>query len=94
MGIENEKRIMYKWFKIDELENSLIRSKAECIFFDEKLADKIDEIKNLGAVKIRLRSLKGVLDERKKDGNENNAFLDYNNNKRQKPYIFALFHAF
>ena len=33
---------------------------------------KIDEIKNLGAVKIRLRSLKGVLDERKKDGNENN----------------------
>ncbi len=33
---------------------------------------KIDEIKNLGAVKIRLRSLKGVLDERRKDGNENN----------------------
>ena len=33
---------------------------------------KIDEIKNLGAVKIRLRSLKGVLDERKKDGNKDN----------------------
>ena len=28
---------------------------------------KIDEITNLGAVKIRLRSLKGVLDERKKN---------------------------
>ena len=27
---------------------------------------KIDEITNLGAVKIRLRSLKGVLDERKR----------------------------
>lgn len=32
---------------------------------------KIDEIKNLGAVKIRLRSLKGVLDEKKKDDNKN-----------------------
>ena len=32
---------------------------------------KIDEITNLGAVKIRLRSLKGVLDERKiKDNND------------------------
>ncbi|MBE5813283.1 MAG: long-chain fatty acid--CoA ligase [Clostridiales bacterium] len=29
----------------DELENSLIRSKADCIFFDEKLVDKISEIK-------------------------------------------------
>ena len=28
---------------------------------------KIDEITNLGAVKIRLRSLKGVLDEKKKN---------------------------
>lgn len=32
---------------------------------------KIDEIKNLGAVKIRLRSLKGVLDEKKQNRNEN-----------------------
>ena len=36
---------------------------------DDKLYTqiKIDEITNLGAVKIRLRSLKGVLDERKKN---------------------------
>ena len=34
---------------------------------------KIDEITNLGAVKIRLRSLKGVLDEKKNEReNEDN----------------------
>ena len=32
---------------------------------------KIDEIKNLGAVKIRLRSLKGVLDEKEQNANKN-----------------------
>lgn len=34
-----------KDLQYDELENSLIRSKADCIFFDEKLTDKIDQIK-------------------------------------------------
>ena len=34
-----------KDLQYDELENSLIRSKADCIIFDEKLKDTIDEIK-------------------------------------------------
>lgn len=34
-----------KDLQYDELESSLIRSKADCIFFDEKLSDKIAEIK-------------------------------------------------
>lgn len=36
-----------KDLQYDELENSLIRSKAECIVFDEKLADKVTDIMNL-----------------------------------------------
>lgn len=34
-----------KDLQYDELENSIIRSKADCIIFDEKLADKIEKIK-------------------------------------------------
>ena len=34
-----------KDLQYDELENSLIRSKADCIIFDEKLKNTIDEIK-------------------------------------------------
>lgn len=34
-----------KDLQYDELENSIIRSKAECIIFDEKLTDKIKKIK-------------------------------------------------
>ncbi len=34
-----------KDLQYDELENSLIRSKADCIIFDEKLTDKIEKIK-------------------------------------------------
>lgn len=34
-----------KDLQYDELESSLIRSKAECIIFDEKLTDKIEKIK-------------------------------------------------
>lgn len=34
-----------KDLQVDELENSLIRSKADAIFFDEKYIDKIEEIK-------------------------------------------------
>lgn len=37
-----------KDLQYDELENSLIRSKADAIFFDEKLEDKIAEIKKNG----------------------------------------------
>ena len=35
-----------KDLQIDELENSLIRSKADAIFFDEKYIEKIEEIKS------------------------------------------------
>ena len=35
-----------KDLQYDELENSIIRSKADCIIFDEKLSDKITQIKN------------------------------------------------
>ena len=34
-----------KDLQIDELENSLIRSKADCIIFDEKYIEKIEELK-------------------------------------------------
>ncbi len=34
-----------KDLQYEELENSLIRSKADCIIFDEKLVDKVEEIK-------------------------------------------------
>lgn len=34
-----------KDLQYEELENSLIRSKADCIIFDEKLIDKIEEVK-------------------------------------------------
>ena len=34
-----------KDLQYDELENSIIRSKADCIIFDEKLTDKIEKIK-------------------------------------------------
>jgi len=37
-----------KDLQYDELENSLIRSKAECIVFDEKLADMMEKIKDSG----------------------------------------------
>lgn len=51
---------------IDAITSDELRSIMEN---DDKLYTqiKIDEITNLGAVKIRLRSLKGVLDERKKN---------------------------
>ncbi len=35
-----------KDLQIDELENSLIRSKADCIIFDEKYIEKIEELKS------------------------------------------------
>lgn len=35
-----------KDLQYEELENSLIRSKADCIFFDEKLIERISNIKN------------------------------------------------
>jgi long-chain acyl-CoA synthetase len=34
-----------KDLQYDELENSIIRSKADCIVFDEKIIDKIEKIK-------------------------------------------------
>ena len=37
-----------KDLQYDELENSLIRSKADCIIFDEKLANNISQIKKKG----------------------------------------------
>ncbi len=41
-----------KDLQYDELENSLIRSKADCIVFDEKLTDKITKIKNNNNTKL------------------------------------------
>ncbi len=42
-----------KDLQYDELENSLIRSKAECIVFDEKLADQIAEIEKNGKTSLK-----------------------------------------
>ena len=55
---------------IDAITSDEIRNIMES---DDKLYTqiKIDEITNLGAVKIRLRSLKGVLDEKKNANNDN-----------------------
>ena len=41
-----------KDLQYDELENSLIRSKVDCIVFDEKLTEKIKEIKKNGKTNI------------------------------------------
>ena len=37
----------------EELENSLVRSKADCIIFDEKLTDKIQKIKENGNTNLK-----------------------------------------
>ncbi len=42
-----------KDLQYDELENSIIRSKADCIVFDEKLTDQINEIKEKGNTAIK-----------------------------------------
>lgn len=42
-----------KDLQIDELENSLIRSKADAIYFDEKYIDKIEEIKNRNTTNVK-----------------------------------------
>ena len=41
-----------KDLQIDELENSLIRSKADAIYFDEKYIEKIEEIKSRNATNV------------------------------------------
>ena len=42
-----------KDLQYDELENSIIRSKADCIVFDEKLTEQINEIKEKGNTSIK-----------------------------------------
>ena len=42
-----------KDLQYDELENSIIRSKADCIVFDEKLTDQINKIKEKGNTAIK-----------------------------------------
>lgn len=42
-----------KDLQIDELENSLIRSKADAIYFDEKYIEKIEEIKSRNTTNIK-----------------------------------------
>lgn len=42
-----------KDLQYDELENSLIRSKADCIVFDEKLTEQITQIKNNGKTNLK-----------------------------------------
>ncbi len=41
-----------KDLQYEELENSLIRSKADCIVFDEKLTDKVTQIKESGKTNL------------------------------------------
>ena len=42
-----------KDLQIDELENSLIRSKADAIYFDEKYIEKIEEIKSRNTTNLK-----------------------------------------
>ena len=42
-----------KDLQIDELENSLIRSKADAIYFDEKYIEKIEEIKSRNTTNVK-----------------------------------------
>ena len=42
-----------KDLQIDELENSLIRSKADAIYFDEKYIEKVEEIKNRNTTNVK-----------------------------------------
>ena len=42
-----------KDLQYDELESSLIRSKAECIIFDEKLTERIQEIKEKDKTNVK-----------------------------------------
>jgi long-chain acyl-CoA synthetase len=42
-----------KDLEFEELESSIIRSKVECIFFDEKLTEKIEKIKENGKTNIK-----------------------------------------
>lgn len=42
-----------KDLQVDELENSLIRSKADAIYFDEKYIEKIEEIKNRNNTNVK-----------------------------------------
>lgn len=82
-----------KDLQYDELENSLIRSKADCIIFDEKLADKINEIKKNKKTNLQeyicmseiegFKSVKELLEQGErllKNGNEEyiNAKIDEN----------------
>lgn len=72
-----------KDLQYDELESSLIRSKADCIFFDEKLTQNIEEIKKNNKTNLKeficmdqiegYRSIKELLNEGEellKQGNE------------------------
>ncbi|MCI8277523.1 MAG: AMP-binding protein [Clostridia bacterium] len=82
-----------KDLQYEELENSLIRSKADCILFDEKLVDKINEIKENNKTQIKeficmseiegYKSINNLLNEGEKlleKGNEEyvNAQIDEN----------------
>ena len=42
-----------KDLQVDELENSLIRSKTDAIYFDEKYIEKIEEIKNRNNTNVK-----------------------------------------
>lgn len=80
-----------KDLQYDELENSLIRSKADCIVFDEKINDRISVIKENGKTSVKdyicmtelngYESVKNLLSEGEKllaDGKEEyiNAEID------------------
>ena len=65
-----------KDLQVDELESSLIRSKADIIVFDEKLLDKVEEIKKNGKTNLKeyicMTQKQGYLDVRSliKEGKE------------------------
>lgn len=83
-----------KDLQYDELENSLIRSKADCIIFDEKLTEKIEKIKSEGKTNLKeyicmseiegYKSVKELIEKGKdllKKGNTDYINAQINNNE-------------
>ncbi len=75
-----------KDLQYEELENSLIRSKVEIIIFDEKLTDKMEEIRKNQKTDLReficmgkidgFQSVAELIDEGKKELKNNKEYVD------------------
>lgn len=78
-----------KDLQIDELENSLIRSKAEAIFYDDKLADFMNEIKQREHTNVKeFFCMTGDIADLIKKGNElveggDRSYIDYKVNSNE-----------